>query len=207
MIGMDREKNWSLRCVPSSASLWAPRRNTLFSRRTENRKAADKLRTDAYVDFVMGCAGVPTWSGDRLPGFAKQNCVFAILRIDWDRVPKTKVALYREEGGSCPFIEWFDKLPAKVQDKCYLRLERLREMGHELRRPEADFLRDGIYELRVSLGGVHHRILYFFHGAVAAVVSHGLAKERVVPPKEIDRAVERKKRFEANPAKHTYEEA
>ena len=44
-------------------------------------------------------------------------------------------------------------------------------------------------------------------GAVAAVVSHGLAKERVVPPKEIDRAVERKKRFEANPAKHTYEEA
>ena len=120
---------------------------------------------------------------------------------------KTRVALYREEDGSCPFIEWFDRLPAKVQDKCYLRLERLREMGHELRRPEADFLRDGIYELRASLGGVHHRILYFFHGAVAAVVSHGLAKERAVPPKEIDRAVERKKRFEANPAKHTYEEA
>jgi len=80
-------------------------------------------------------------------------------------------------------------------------------MGHERRVPEADFLRDGIYELRASLGGVHHRILYFFHGAVAAVVSHGLAKERAVPPKEIDRAVERKKRFEANPAKHTYEEA
>jgi len=72
---------------------------------------------------------------------------------------------------------------------------------------EADILRDGIYELRASLGGVHHRILYFFHGAVAAVVSHGLVKERVVPSKEIDRAVERKKRFEANPAKHTYEEA
>ena len=70
-----------------------------------------------------------------------------------------------------------------------------------------DILRDGIYELRVSLGGVHHRILYFFHGAVAAVFAHGLAKERVVPPKEIDRAVERKKRFEGNPAKHTYEEA
>jgi len=122
-------------------------------------------------------------------------------------VPKTRVALYQDEDGSCPFIEWFDKLPAKAQDKCYLRLERLRQMGHELRRPEADFLRDGIYELRASLGGVHHRILYFFHGAVAAVVSHGIAKERAVPPKEIDRAVERKRRFEANPAKHTYEEA
>jgi phage-related protein len=104
-------------------------------------------------------------------------------------------------------VQWFDKLPVKAQDKCYLRLERLREMGHELRRPEADFLRNGIYELRVSLGGVHHRILYFFHGAMAAVVSHGLVKERVVPSNEIDHAVERKKRFEANPAKHTYEEA
>ena len=104
-------------------------------------------------------------------------------------------------------MDWFDELPAKVQDKCYLRLERLREMGHELRRPEADLLRDGIYELRVSLRGVQHRVLYFFHGATAAVVSHGLVKERVVPPKEIDWAIERKKRFEANPPRHTYEEA
>ena len=143
----------------------------------------------------------------RTDGIPDAICNFAILLINWGRVPKTRVALYREEDGSCPFLEWFDELPAKVQDKCYLRLERLREKGHELRRPEADFLRDGIYELRVSLGGVHHRILYFFHGTMAAVVSHGLVKERVVPLKEIDRAVERKKRFEANPAKHTYVEA
>jgi phage-related protein len=122
-------------------------------------------------------------------------------------VPKTRVVLYRDVDGSCPFLEWFNELPAKAQDKCYLRLERLRDMGHELRRPEADLLRDGIYELRVSLRGVHHRILYFFHGAIAAVVSHGLVKEQVVPSKEIDRAVERKKRFEANPSRHTYQEA
>ena len=76
-------------------------------------------------------------------------------------------------------------------------MERLRELGHELRRPEADLLRDGIYELRASLQGVHHRILYFRHGAIAAVVA----------PREIDRAIERKKRFEANPAKHRHEEA
>ena len=121
------------------------------------------------------------------------------MRICWHRVPRTSVILYQEEDGLCPFLEWFSELPVKVQDKCYIRLERLREMGHELRRPEADFLRDGIYELRVSFQGVHHRILYFFHGAIAAVVSHGLAKERAVPPKEIDRAIESKKRFEANP--------
>src|SRR5437016_14453652 len=49
-------------------------------------------------------------------------------------------------------------------------------MGHELRRPEADLLRDGIYELRASVQGVHHRVLYFFHGAAVAVVSHGIAE-------------------------------
>ncbi|HEY6343988.1 MAG TPA: type II toxin-antitoxin system RelE/ParE family toxin [Bryobacteraceae bacterium] len=120
---------------------------------------------------------------------------------------RTRVILYREEDGSCPFVDWFAKLPAKAQDKCYVRLERLREMGHELRRPEGDFLRDGIYELRVSLQGVQYRILYFFHGVVAAVVSHGLIKERVVPPNEIDRAITRRQRFAANPERHTYEEA
>jgi len=115
------------------------------------------------------------------------------------------VVLYRDEDGFVPVHQVVRQAAGESADKRYLRLERLREMGHKLRRPEADFLRDNIYELRVSLGGVHYRILYFFHGAVAA--SHGLAKERVVPPKEIDRAVKRKKRFEANPAKHTYEEA
>jgi hypothetical protein len=122
-------------------------------------------------------------------------------------VPKTSVILYCEEDGSCPFLEWIEKLPVKAQDKCLVRVERLREQGHELRRPEADFLRDGIYELRASLRGTNYRILYFFHGAVAAIVSHGIVKERAVPSKEIDRAIERKKRFEANPAKHRYEES
>jgi phage-related protein len=94
------------------------------------------------------------------------------------------------------------QLPAKAQDKCQVRVERLRELGHELRRPEADLLRDGIYELRASLQGIHYRILYFFYGAVAAIVSHGIVKEDAVPPNEIERAIQRKKRFEASPAKH-----
>ena len=83
-----------------------------------------------------------------------------------------------------------------------MRVERLRELGHEPRRPEADLLRDGINELRASVQGMNYRILYFFHGTVAAIVSHGIVKERAVSPKEIDGAIERKKRYEANPAKH-----
>lgn len=121
-------------------------------------------------------------------------------------MPKTTVVLYREEDGSCPFLDWYGKLPVKAQAKCLLRLERLRALGHELRRPDADYLRDGIYELRVRFRHVQFRVLYFFHGTVAAVVSHGIAKEGAVPAREIERAVDRKKRFEADPIKHSHSE-
>jgi hypothetical protein len=49
-------------------------------------------------------------------------------------------------------------------------------------------------------------MLYFFHGQVAAVVSHGLSRESVVPQKEIDLAITRKTMFESHPAKYTDEE-
>ena len=121
-------------------------------------------------------------------------------------VPKTRVLLYREEDGSVPFLEWFATLPARAQDTCRVRIERLSELGHELRRPEADYLRDGIYELRASVSGLHYRILYFFHGTAAVVISHGLVKEREVPPRETDRAVRCKARFERDPVKYTHGE-
>jgi hypothetical protein len=119
-------------------------------------------------------------------------------------VPTTEVIFYREEDRSVPLLDWLDGLPAKAQDKCLARLARLEALGHELRRPEADYLRDGIYELRVSLQGRPYRMLYFFQGNRAAVVSHGIVKEQKVPPKEIDRAIERKKKFLANPTRHTF---
>ena len=105
-----------------------------------------------------------------------------------------------------PVLDWFDALPDKVKAKCLVRIERLKEHGHELRRPEADYLRDGIYELRVGYRGVNYRMLYFFHGPTAAVVSQGLVKERMIPPIEIRKAIERKKKFERDPKCHTLEE-
>ncbi len=122
-------------------------------------------------------------------------------------MPKTKVVFYCEEDGTVPVLDWLDSLPDKVKAKCLVRIERLRELGHELRRPEADYLRDGIYELRVGYRGINHRMLYFFHGKKAAVVSQGLVKERTIPSKEIEKAIERKKKFERDPKRHTLEES
>jgi phage-related protein len=78
-------------------------------------------------------------------------------------------------------------------------------MGYELRRPEADYLRDEIYELRIKHEGVPYRILYFFHEGIA-ILSHGLQKEDTVPPREIDRAIQNKRKYIENPKLHTYEE-
>lgn len=118
-------------------------------------------------------------------------------------MPKTNVVFFKEDDGTVPLIEWLRTLEPRALIKCRVRLQRLAEMGHELRRPEADYLRDGIYELRIAFGTINYRILYFFHGTEAAVVSHGLAKERKVPVREIASAFARKRRFEAAPAKHT----
>jgi len=121
-------------------------------------------------------------------------------------MPKTKVVFYKEDDGSVPILDWFDSLQERALDKCTVRIERLAELGHELRRPEGDLLRDGIYELRIGLQHVNYRILYFFHGRVAAVISHGLMKEDRVPAKEIEKALERKRKFEADPERHTHVE-
>jgi phage-related protein len=115
------------------------------------------------------------------------------------------VVFFIDEERECPLLAWLDHLPPKVQDKCTVRIERLAELGHELRRPEADFLRDGIYELRTSFQSVNYRMLYFFYQQMA-VISHGLTKEKQVPDKEIEVAIRHRRLFEKDPAKYTYEE-
>ncbi len=120
-------------------------------------------------------------------------------------MPETTVVFYAQDDGTAPLLTWLDRQQSKVQDKCLVKIERLAELGHELRRPEADFLRDDIYELRVRYGRVNYRMLYFFHKRTA-VISHGLTKSKVVPDTDIDLAIARKAKFVRDPQKHTYTE-
>jgi phage-related protein len=124
-------------------------------------------------------------------------------------VPRTRVVYFKEADGSVPVLEWLEGLRRSNQRafaKCFVRIERLENLGHELRRPEADLLRDGIYELRARMGSVNYRVLYFFYGRVAAVLAHALTKEAALPASEIERALRRKAAFEANPQRHTHAE-
>lgn len=118
------------------------------------------------------------------------------------------VVFYQDRDGSAPAYEALRALRRSGQHKalakCYARVARLRELGHELRRPEADLLRDGIFELRIRFGTVNYRILYFFHGRDAAVLSHMIRKEVRVPDTEIERALRHRSRFMRDPEKHTF---
>lgn len=77
-------------------------------------------------------------------------------------MPPIKVVFYPEEDGNVPVLEWLRSLQSKARNKCVVKIERLAALGHELRRPEADYLRDKIYELRIGLQGINYRILYFW---------------------------------------------
>jgi len=90
-------------------------------------------------------------------------------------MPRTRVIFFKDEDGSAPVLEWLKDLQdvnPKAWANCRARIELLNMFGHELRRPAADFLRDGIYELRAKQGHVQYRILYFFHGRNVTVLAH-----------------------------------
>lgn len=123
-------------------------------------------------------------------------------------MPRTEVYFFQDADGRSPVVDWMTDLrgsDAEAFKKCAAVIARLEESGFELRRPTADLLRDGLYELRARKQRVQFRLLYFFHGRNVAVVAHAITKEDVVPPADIERALRRKKLFEADPQAHTYD--
>lgn len=98
-----------------------------------------------------------------------QNCdILLYVQI----MPRTQVAFFQDANGEAPVVNWLRELMEtneKAWAHCRARIEMLGQFGHELRRPAADYLRDGIYELRAKQGHVQYRILYFFHQRQVAI--------------------------------------
>lgn len=121
-------------------------------------------------------------------------------------MPPVQVHVFREADGNSPLLTWLDELESnepKAYQKCLARILLLAQLGNELRRPVADLLREGIRELRTRVGRVNYRILYFFQGSNIVCLSHGFTKEGVIPDREIETAIARKKLVERDPVKHT----
>ncbi len=125
-------------------------------------------------------------------------------------MPETQVVFYQDEDREVPVLEWLKELlkqNRKGYANCVARIQQLAAVGYELRRPAADYLRDGIYELRAKHIRVQYRILYFFQGQNVAILAHAITKEEeAVPAIDIERTIQRKRLFEDNPEAHTYVE-
>ena len=119
-------------------------------------------------------------------------------------MPKTGIAIFKDDDGSVPLLKWLDRQPKKVKAKCIEKIELLAAFGYELRRPDCDYLTESIYELRAKYNKVNYRILYGFHGKNAVMLSHGCTKTDKVPKREINRAIRNLKKFIAKPEKHMY---
>ncbi len=114
------------------------------------------------------------------------------------------IILYQEHDGTSSLVEFFAAESERVRVQARHRIQLLAEHGHQLRRPHADYLEDGIYELRWRTGTVQYRILYFFHKRTAVVLAHAMTKKRTIPPSDLARAKQRKDNFYANPTTHTH---
>jgi len=119
-------------------------------------------------------------------------------------LPPVRVVFYMSDDGTVPIAEWTEGLPKKPRAKCFEWMKRLITFGRGLHTPYAENLRDGIYELRVRYQSINYRMLYFFHGNTAVVLTHGFTIEREVPDKEIEKALKLRKKFEADPKTHTF---
>ncbi len=101
-------------------------------------------------------------------------------------------------------MDFLDRAPREARVKAHARIELLAMHGHRLGRPHADYIGDGLYELRWRHRRVDYRLLYFFHGRQVIVMVQARTKEDRLPAAAVAQALKCKRRFECAPDAHTY---
>ena len=79
---------------------------------------------------------------------------------------------FMDKDGGKPVKAFIHSLTWKEQAKVYAYITELKIHGNNLRRPMADYIGDGIYELRPK----DNRIFYFFYLRNKAVLVHAIRK-------------------------------
>jgi len=99
------------------------------------------------------------------------------------------VIFYRSASGRCPIEEFVEDLPVEDAKEVIASIAALRELGNKARRPLADYLGDGIYELRARRLKKQFRVLYTFAGRQIILLLTGfIKKSKAVPASKIKKA-------------------
>ncbi len=101
----------------------------------------------------------------------------------------SNIYYFVDEKGNNPVKEFIKLLPIKERAKVFAYLVELKNQGHNLHRPMADYLRDGIYELRPK----NNRIFYFFFLKDSVVLVHAIRKKtEKIPEANLSLCIKRK---------------
>ncbi len=96
---------------------------------------------------------------------------------------------YRNASDKCPIEEFVENLPSEDAKEVVATIAALRELGNKARLPLADYLEDGIYELRARRFKKQFRILYTFAGRQTILLLTGFVKKtKSVPAQTIKKA-------------------
>ena len=108
-----------------------------------------------------------------------------------------EMVFYERANGEVPAQEFLDSLTIKLREKTLRSLALLQELGPQLRGEEAEYIRDGLFELRTQFGSDITRIFYFFFVGRKIVVTSGfIKKSQKTPRREIERALRCKRDWE-----------
>ena len=77
---------------------------------------------------------------------------------------------YKDSRGKDPIKDFIDSLDTSNQQKVLAYIDLLKEYGHNLRRSIADYIGEGLYELRPK----GNRMFYFFFLKDCAVLVHAI---------------------------------
>lgn len=106
------------------------------------------------------------------------------------RILAWQIDFYEDEQGESNVKEFLDSIEnEKLKAKVLKDIGLLQNRGTELRKPHADYIEDGIWELRTKQSSNISRILYFTFTNNKIVLLNGfIKKQQKTPRNEIDRA-------------------
>lgn len=93
------------------------------------------------------------------------------------------------------FEDFLNEIPSKERVKIARSLSLLKE-EHRIPRHFIEYVRDGIYEFRVTSGGNEYRIFFIYDGDMIVVLFNAFKKKtRKTPNREIDKAIRLKQEY------------
>lgn len=103
---------------------------------------------------------------------------------------KYEVLFFEDLNGKEFISSFLEELSEKNRARVFREIDLLENNGPALKEPHTKYLKNGIFELRISIKESYVRIFYFYDKEKIIILTHGFMKKtKKTPVKEIKRAL------------------